>query len=311
MLVSIVIRTLNEEKYLGELLRSIKNQVCPGFDIEIVLVDSGSDDNTVSIAKSFGCKIVNIRKSEFSFGRSLNIGCEAASGEYLAIISGHCVPTDEFWLANLCKPFNESNIGYVYGRQVGYSSSFFSEKRIFSKYFPQHDAVPQSGFFCNNANSVIRRDVWKEFLFDEDLTGLEDMYLAKAIVGEGWKVAYVSSACVYHIHEESWSQIERRFEREAIALQEIMPQIRISMVDFLRYLIASIVHDLSCALRSGVLFNNLIPILKYRFYQYRGSFKGNRSNKKLTALQKEEYFYPKRSARFDEEKDSGTFANEG
>ncbi|MEO1251513.1 MAG: glycosyltransferase family A protein, partial [Pseudomonadota bacterium] len=97
---SIVFRALNEEKWFGEALAMSRAQVLDDMDLEIILVDSGSTDGTISLAESFGCRIVHIRKSDFTFGRSLNMGCEAATGDYLAIISAHCVPAHERWLAN-------------------------------------------------------------------------------------------------------------------------------------------------------------------------------------------------------------------
>ena len=53
---------------------------------EVIIVDSGSSDKTVEIAHKFDCKILHIKKSEFSFARSLNIGCAAATGDYLLFI---------------------------------------------------------------------------------------------------------------------------------------------------------------------------------------------------------------------------------
>ena len=74
-LVSVVIRTLNEEKHLDELLRSIRSQKSDLFDIEVVIVDSGSLDRTLEIANNYAARITYIKKREFTFGRSLNIGC--------------------------------------------------------------------------------------------------------------------------------------------------------------------------------------------------------------------------------------------
>ena len=99
--ISIIIRTLNESKYLPELLEGIKQQLLPEISVETIIVDSGSKDETINIAKNHNCKIVHIAKSEFSFGKSLNIGCEAANGEILVFVSGHCVPVDMNWIKNL------------------------------------------------------------------------------------------------------------------------------------------------------------------------------------------------------------------
>ena len=63
---SIVIRAYNEEKHIGRLLQGIRQQTIK--DVEIILVDSGSTDETVSVAASFGARIVRIPSAEFTFG---------------------------------------------------------------------------------------------------------------------------------------------------------------------------------------------------------------------------------------------------
>ena len=105
MIVSVVIRTLNEQKYLGQLLSAIFSQVRDEFEIEVVVIDSGSTDKTLAIAESFNCKITHIDKSEFTFGRSLNMGSAMASGEILVYVSGHCLPENNSWLIELINPF--------------------------------------------------------------------------------------------------------------------------------------------------------------------------------------------------------------
>src|SRR3546814_13242095 len=104
MLTSIVIRTLDDARYLGELLEAIGQQDTGPFQVEVVVIDSGSTDGTLEIAEKHGCTITHITREQFSFGRSLNMGCEVARGEILVLISGHCVPTDRRWLRNLCQP---------------------------------------------------------------------------------------------------------------------------------------------------------------------------------------------------------------
>lgn len=292
MLVSIVIRTLNEAKHLGNLLSGIAAQEANGINVEVVLVDSGSTDNTLEIARRHNCKILNIARQEFSFGRSLNIGCEEASGEILVLISGHCVPQNHQWLKLLCLPLMQNQADYCYGKQIGGPSNRYSESRIFAKYYPEESKIPQSGFYCNNANSALTRSVWERYRFDEDLTGLEDMELARRLVNDGKQIAYIAEACVYHHHEEKWRNVKRRFEREAIALQRIMPQIHIHKWDLVRYICSSIWLDLSSAWQQGLLPEKALEIVQYRFFQYWGSYLGNHDHRKLSHAQKEEYFYP-------------------
>jgi rhamnosyltransferase len=93
-LVSVVIRTLNEQKHLVELLDTIQRQDQTYFEIETVIIDSGSTDNTLKIAESYGCRITHIKKEDFTFGKSLNDGCDFANGDYLVFVSGHCIPVN-------------------------------------------------------------------------------------------------------------------------------------------------------------------------------------------------------------------------
>ena len=295
MSVSIIIRTLNEERYLRELLLSIKNQDFRD-EVEVVVVDSGSIDSTIEIAKNFQCKITYIKKTDFTFGRSLNVGCRFSSGEILVFISGHCVPTDDKWLINLTKPIISGKAAYVYGRQIGRDSTKFSENNLFEKYYPNHKNHQNEIFFCNNANSAIKKDIWEKYLFDENLTGLEDIDLGKRIFDAGEKISYAFRANVYHIHNESHTQTRNRYEREAIALKSIIPGIKMTFFDFCRFFFAAIFLDLSKAIERGVFIKEFFSIFLFRFNQYLGSYRGTNSNnsiEKLSEDSKEKYFYPK------------------
>lgn len=291
MRASIVIRTLNEARHLGDLMAMIARQET-AHEVETVLVDSGSTDGTLDIAARHGARIVHIAKRDFSFGRSLNLGCQAATGEILVFISGHCVPVATDWLAALCQPIADGTVAYSYGRQIGDDDSNYSERRIFAKYFPEASAVPQDGFFCNNANAALARPVWQTAPFDEELTGLEDMELAKRLVGRGHRVGYVAEAPVFHHHQESWAQIRRRFEREAIALQSIRPELHLSRGDVLRCVLRGTLADWRAARRNAVTSTPLIDMLRYRWNQYTGSYLGNRAHRRLSQAAKERFFYP-------------------
>jgi len=293
ILVSVIIRTLNEERYLPELLSSINTQNQKDFDVEVILVDSGSEDGTLSIAKSHGCRITYISKDQFSFGSSLNLGCEFALGEILVFVSGHCVPVDQTWLEKLIGPLRQGTCDYTYGRQVGRDTTKFSENQLFEKYFPCESRVPQVGFFCNNANAAIKTEVWRAFSFDEYLTGCEDMELAKRISLHGGRIGYVSDSTVFHIHDESWAQVSRRYEREAVALSKIMPSVFLTKWDAIKFFWIAIVKDLKVAVTRGVLRREFFSIICFRWCQYWGGFKGSKLNKELSHELKIKYFYPR------------------
>lgn len=293
MKASIVIRTYNEARHLPDLLEGIRRQRTPGLDSEVILVDSGSTDGTVSIAERFGCRIEHIPKAQFSFGRSLNLGCRAATGDALVFISGHCIPVHEHWLANLVRPLSSGEVVLTYGRQLGNGQSRFSECRVFEKYFPAQSQVPQEGFYCNNANSALLTDIWKAHPFDEELTGLEDMHLGRKLVEQGMRLGYVAEAPVYHLHHENWSQVKNRFEREAIALQHIMPEVHLSFLDFLRYFTSSLLLDSGAALQQKSFFKTAPDIFMYRLAQFWGVYRGNHFHRRISKERKERYFYPR------------------
>jgi len=291
--VSIVFRALNEEKWFAQALQACREQVAPGLETEIILVDSGSTDRTLDIAESHGVRVVHIKKQDFTFGRSLNYGCRSAAGDYLVFISAHCIPVHDRWLANLVAPLRQGAADYSYGRQLGHAVTRFSERQIFAQYFPDYDKLPQDDFFVNNANAAIRRDVWGRYEFDEEATGLEDMVLGKRIVKDGGRIGYVADAPVYHIHEETLSQTRRRYYREALTLREIMPEVQLHFGDFLRYTTAAIFHDFSEALQEKKFLSVAGEVMAFRLMQYWGAYRGHNEHRILSRAQKESYYYPR------------------
>ncbi len=152
---SIVIRAYNEEKHIGRLLEGIKQQTLK--DVEIILVDSGSTDATVSIAESFGARIVRIPSAEFTFGRSLNFGVREATREFVVIASAHVYPVYPDWLESLLRPFQDERVALTYGKQRGPDSAKYSEQQIFHQWYPDASNSNQPTAFCNNANAAIRK----------------------------------------------------------------------------------------------------------------------------------------------------------
>jgi len=289
--VTIVIRALNEAEFLPECLSSVLDQDYDG-EIEIVLVDSGSTDRTIQIAESYHCKIVHIKKSDFSFGRSLNMGCSAASGDVLVLLSAHCIPTNRFWLKNLVQPIYEGVCEYSYGRQIArLGISKFSEGMVFTKYYPEKSSSPQVGYFCNNANSAIKRTTWDALRFNERLTGLEDLELARRLVSAGGSVSYIAESTVEHIHREDWVRIKIRYEREAVAMTDIEPNLNLSFWRACKMLFHGVIADTQKIKITD--FRILTQIILYRSFQYWGSYTGSSASRKKIERMQDEYFYPK------------------
>lgn len=291
---SIIIRCYNEADHIGKLLHGISEQSIQDF--EIILVDSGSTDGTVEIAEEFGVeKIEYIEPENFSFGRALNYGCEAARGEYCVLASAHVYPKRNDWLEQLLEKFEE-DIALVYGKQRGNDITTFSENQIFKQWFPEHDILRQNHPFCNNANAAIRREVWQEYPYDEHLTGLEDVDWAKRVQKVGYDVSYASEAEIVHVHDETAREIFNRYRREAYAHKQIMLNQSFSLLDFMRLSTKNILSDYRAALDEGILLENVLEIPKFRVLQFGGTYRGFAKEGPISDRLWQRFYYPDRKA---------------
>jgi glycosyltransferase involved in cell wall biosynthesis len=85
--ISVVVPVYNVEKYLKECIDSIINQTLE--DIEIICVNDGSTDSSLEILNDYAKKdsrIIVINKSNSGYGHTMNMGLNAATGEYVGII---------------------------------------------------------------------------------------------------------------------------------------------------------------------------------------------------------------------------------
>lgn len=286
---SIVIRAYNEEKHIGRLLEGIKQQTVK--DVEIILVDSGSTDSTVSIAESFGAKIVKIPANKFTFGRSLNYGIKEAKHEFIVLASAHVYPVYPDWLETLLNPFQDEKVALTYGKQRAPDFAKFSEKQIFYQWYPDQTNLNQVTTFCNNANAAIRKSLWDKHNYDETLTGLEDLEWSKWAKEGGYKISYVAEAEIIHIHNETPSGVYNRYRREAMALRKIYPEAHFNFYDFLRLTVTNIFSDLWHALREKVLLKNFLSIFWFRFMQFHGTRMGHRETSLVTPQLRETFYY--------------------
>ncbi|MBN1230639.1 MAG: glycosyltransferase family 2 protein [Anaerolineales bacterium] len=287
---SIIIRAYNEEEHIGRLLAGIMQQTKK--DVEIILVDSGSTDATVSIASQYPVKVVSIKPQEFTFGRSLNQGIQAANGEFMVIASAHVYPVYPDWLEKILEPFEDETIALSYGKQRGASTSKFSEHQYFKQWFPDTPAPHQNHPFCNNANAAIRKSLWEERPYDEGLTGLEDLDWANWVIEKGYGIAYVPEAEIIHVHREKPLQVYNRFRREAMAFKYIYPKAVFTFYDLIRLSITNIVNDLWHAVREKVLWKSIRSIFWFRTLQFWGTYRGYQHSGTITNQLREIFYYP-------------------
>lgn len=288
--VSAVIRAYNEGAHIGRLLKGLDQQTVR-LD-EIIVVDSGSTDDTVAIAEAAGCTVVPIAKSEFSFGRALNRGCAAATGDILLFASAHVYPVYDTYVEHIVGAFDRAGVAIAYGRQVGDERTKFSESRVMLKWFPADNIWDQGHPFSNNANAAVLRSAWLESPYDESLTGLEDLDFAKKAIDRGRKVAYVADAPVVHVHEETWSIIRNRYRREAMAYARIEDDTKMSMPRAARLALSNIAGDYLDAARAGRLRANTLSIPLFRSAQFLGAWEGFHKPDNASARLLERFYYP-------------------
>lgn len=200
---SIIIRTFNEARYLSQTLEAIARQKGPGR--EVIVIDSGSTDDTVAIACSHSVRVYEIAKESFHYSSALNLGAQLARGRFLVNLSAHAVPQTDTWLANLVTPMQEDeSVAGVCGREVPLEdwASPFERKLLHDMFRPEKRVMTES-FFFSNANSSIRRDLVLEIPFDEDIDWGEDQVWAHAVHQRGFTTLYTPESPVAHSHNLS------------------------------------------------------------------------------------------------------------
>lgn len=225
MRASILIRTKNEESAIGITLSSIKKQCLQPY--EIIVVDSGSTDKTVDIVKTReDVKLIEISSEDFTYGRALNIGFEAAKGDVVVSLSAHAFPKDEHWLEMLMRHFDNSEVAAVYGRQLPHLDAWPSVQQDYLSYYGtnlrvQDNPGDPSNYCFSNSNSAIRHNLWQQQLFNEFLPYSEDQEWAMNILKLGYKIIYEPEAAVYHSHNESFAKVYQRSYNEHCAYKEL------------------------------------------------------------------------------------------
>lgn len=216
-LVSVIVRTKNEERWIEPCLRMVYGQT--HRNVEVVLVDNRSTDRTVERAREHPVTLVEV--DEFLPGRALNDGIRASKGEIVVCLSAHCIPVDDRWLEALIAPLGDPTVAGAYGRQEPLPFSSDHDKRDLLTVFGLDAKVQVRDPFFHNANSALRRETWERFPFDERVGNLEDRVWGQAVVSAGLKIAYTPDASVYHWHGIHQGGDERRARGVVRVLESI------------------------------------------------------------------------------------------
>lgn len=217
-LVSIILRTRNEERWVASCLRRIASQTHQS--LEVILVDNASTDRTVDRARAEWPDLTLVEVDEFLPGDALNRGIQQSSGEYCVCLSAHCIPRDQTWLENLLKNFgDDSLLAGVYGRQIPMHFTTGHDKRDLIVTFGLDRRVQYRDPFFHNANSILPRAIWDRFPFDATTTNIEDRLWAKQVLAAGYHLIYEPEAQVYHHHGIYQNRNENRL-RNVIRIME-------------------------------------------------------------------------------------------
>lgn len=204
-LISIIIRTKNEEKTIEKLLKKLRDQTVA--DIEIIIVDNDSKDHTLAIAKKYNVdQVIHISDEDFSHPYSTNVGVEATTADYVVLTNGHCIPLSKTWLEDGLENFKDMKVagidGHYYGGPNGTVWQKAEDKRL-------HKVKQKrlEGEHISTTNTMIRRDLWEAYPFDESLPECEDYDWSQEMKVRGYKIVKDPRFNVVHHHpltEEQW-----------------------------------------------------------------------------------------------------------
>jgi rhamnosyltransferase len=218
--ISVVIPVKDGGADLARCLDAIAGQVVDD-EVEVVVVDSGSTDDSVAVARSRGAVVHEIPASEFGHGRTRNLGAGLAQGEILAFTSQDAYAARDDWLALLVAPLRGADdVAGSYGRQLPHDDATPPERYFLDfLYGPEarvqrltSDAEPSfEQTLFSNVNAAMRRDVWERFPFADDLIMSEDQEWSRRVLRAGHALVYVPEAAVHHSHRYSVAAAFRRF----------------------------------------------------------------------------------------------------
>jgi glycosyltransferase involved in cell wall biosynthesis len=167
--ISVVIRTFNSAKTLEQVI----SRLAPSSQDEVIIIDSGSTDSTVDIAKRLGARLVPFNEA-FNYSRSLNVGFESASNAWVLILSSHCIPMDPEHLPRMRRML----AGFTSATALAYFPTLLAPTREghepTMRLFSPQEWDKSRTILGGNTHALYRLDCWRQHRFDERLTASED-----------------------------------------------------------------------------------------------------------------------------------------
>jgi cellulose synthase/poly-beta-1,6-N-acetylglucosamine synthase-like glycosyltransferase len=228
-LVSIIIPMRNEKKNAVRCLDSLRNQNFT--NIEIIVVDDGSTDNTVKLSLQYADKVIPAERKGISSAK--NIGIKNSKGDYIVFTDADCVVSKD-WLVELLKGFNEEGIVSVGGPNLNISTRNILSESIdgifyfLSKLGFRYGACSEnSGFVEHNpgCNVIYKKSIFQKVgLFNENLITAEDEEMDYRIIKNGYKIYYMPGAKVQHFRRDSFASFLKQLYRYSVGKMQFIRQ---------------------------------------------------------------------------------------
>jgi rhamnosyltransferase len=226
-LISVLIPVRNGGDQLGRCLGAIASQRIED-EVEVLVVDSGSTDDTVAVAEAHGARVHSIPAEEFHHGATRNIAVGLARGEILVWTTHDAYPENELWLDLLTAPLRaaEPDLAGVYGRQLAHHEATPPEKYFLDfLYGPRArlqraasvEELTMETTLFSNANSAMPRALLVGRPFAEDVLIAEDQDWSRRMLLEGYAIRYEPRAAVRHSHTYTLFTGFRRFFESGVA----------------------------------------------------------------------------------------------
>jgi len=228
--VTVVVLTQHPGDWEVETAAIIRSQRYRG-GVDIVVLDS-SDDVT-----SRGSQALRetsdhweaIRPEAFGHASTRNRGADLAKTPVVVFLSSDAHPANELWLEKLVEPLVAGRAQASYGRQV-ISRPDSERLSTYNYLYPDtpevksKDRIRELGirtFHFSDVTSAFLTDVLCRIRFPDELAIFEDVAVAKLLLDEGYRIAYVPDAAVLHLHELGVRELARRYRRIGAVYEHI------------------------------------------------------------------------------------------
>jgi glycosyltransferase involved in cell wall biosynthesis len=226
MTVTVALPVRDGGALLGDVLAAVRAQ---RVDHELLVIDSGSTDGSVELARRHGARVVEIPPGEFSHGGTRNRLMELASGDHVAFLTQDSQPAGPDWLAALLGGFTlGDDVALVFGPHRPRPDASPMVRRelidLFTRFggarVDRGDVALGPGTFFSSANGAVARWAWERVPF-RPVAYAEDQMLARDMLAAGLAKAYVPEAAVIHSHDLPPVQAFRRYFADFRALAEV------------------------------------------------------------------------------------------